>query len=815
MVAVWMTLRSELWGRWLGTLAIALLVGLAGGAVLAAASGARRTDSTLARVAHAEKLADVIVNPDNPDQSAGFENAWKRVGALPGVAAATSIEGITAAQLDAHGQPDLASFNVAYLTPTDDASFHTISRPALVAGHYADPAHPYELMVNQAAARRQHWQPGSRVPLGVFDTQALQNATPADIPKPLVSHEFTVTGVVVALDDASRAADDPMLISEVFPTPALARMAGPRAVGFVGESVRLQGGARAVPAYEAAVRQLFAPVTVKVDGRPTPVNMNFQETANTLARARRQIRPYVFALWLFALLAALAALAVVGQAIVRWMRPLREQRQLLGSLGFTGHQLVMSAALRGLVIGVIGAAIALVVAVVSSLLFPLGPLRDIDPVSGVNLDGFVLGAGVAVIVALVVGAGMLAVRRPRPRRLKHSMSVGDELAHAGMPVPVVCGARFALERSTEKSIPLRSTLVGITVAITALVATLVFGAGLTRFTSSPKRYGWPWTYQLTIDDQSVDVNAVGQKLAAEPAVGASAAGVYSQFEARGKSFAVVGLASAPGLPFLPILHGRPPTADDEVVLGETTLRDLHAHIGDRVPIVTAGASRTFVIVGTAVFPRFAPYQGSDPTGLGVGGATTLHAVQSLQANVGSPFFLIALRPDAHISGAALMRAAAQSDNPQIGSVLGPQRPNDVLSYGHLSATPLLLAGVLAILALGSAIHLMVAGVRGRRRDIALLKTVGMTRAQARNAVFVQATVLTGIALVIAVPLGILAGVRLWALTAHWLGIATDPALPWIAIVLVGAGALAIANLVAFGPAVSAARTRPAVALRSE
>ena len=33
------------------------------------------------------------------------------------------------------------------------------------------------------------------------------------------------------------------------------------------------------------------------------------------------------------------------------------------------------------------------------------------------------------------------------------------------------------------------------------------------------------------------------------------------------------------------------------------------------------------IVGTAVFPRFAPYQGSDPTGLGVGGATTEHAVE--------------------------------------------------------------------------------------------------------------------------------------------------------------------------------------------
>lgn len=385
-------------------------------------------------------------------------------------------------------------------------------------------------------------------------------------------------------------------------------------------------------------------------------------------------------------------------------------------------------------------------------------------------------------------------------------------------MPLVCGTRFALERSAEKAVPLRSTLVGITVAITALVATLVFGAGLNRFTSSPARYGWPWTYQLTVDDQSVNgagLASIGHKIAATPAVAATAAGAYSQFAVRGKSFAVVGIDRAPGLPFLPILQGRAPNADDELVLGETTMHALRARIGDRVKVVTAGASRTFTVVGTAVFPRFAPYSGSDPTGLGVGGATTAHAVQTLNAEVGSPFFLVALRPGAHISGSALMLAAAGTNDPQFGSVVGPQRPNDVLSYGHLSTTPLLLAGVLAILALGSAIHLLVAGVRGRRRDIALLKTVGLTRAQARNAVFVQATVLTGIALVVAVPLGVLAGVRLWTLTAHWLGIATDPTLPWIAIAFVGVGALAVANVVAFGPAVSAARTRPAVALRSE
>ena len=138
-----------------------------------------------------------------------------------------------------------------------------------------------------------------------------------------------------------------------------------------------------------------------------------------------------------------------------------------------------------------------------------------------------------------------------------------------------------------------------------------------------------------------------------------------------------------------------------------------------------------------------------------------------------------------------------------------------MSYDRLSRTPLVLAGVLALLALGSAIHLLVTSVRARRRDVALLKTMGTTRGEARSAVLVQATVLVSMALVVAIPLGVVAGRWLWAETAHWLGIAADPAIPVGSLAVVTAVAVVLANLIAFGPATSAARTRPAIALRSE
>ena len=49
MSAVWFLARADLRRRWLGAFALVLLVGVAGGAVLAASAGARRTDSALAR----------------------------------------------------------------------------------------------------------------------------------------------------------------------------------------------------------------------------------------------------------------------------------------------------------------------------------------------------------------------------------------------------------------------------------------------------------------------------------------------------------------------------------------------------------------------------------------------------------------------------------------------------------------------------------------------------------------------------------------------------------------------------------------------
>jgi hypothetical protein len=58
--AVWMRLRSEIRTRWRSWLGLALLIGLAGGAAVAAAAGARRTETAYPRFVQAQNGYDLI-----------------------------------------------------------------------------------------------------------------------------------------------------------------------------------------------------------------------------------------------------------------------------------------------------------------------------------------------------------------------------------------------------------------------------------------------------------------------------------------------------------------------------------------------------------------------------------------------------------------------------------------------------------------------------------------------------------------------------------------------------------------------------------
>src|SRR5437667_12530797 len=64
--AVWMAARAQLRRRWGATVALALLVGLAGGVVLAAVAGASRTETAMKRFVDYSRPEDAYVVVNGP-----------------------------------------------------------------------------------------------------------------------------------------------------------------------------------------------------------------------------------------------------------------------------------------------------------------------------------------------------------------------------------------------------------------------------------------------------------------------------------------------------------------------------------------------------------------------------------------------------------------------------------------------------------------------------------------------------------------------------------------------------------------------------
>ena len=130
-------------------------------------------------------------------------------------------------------------------------------------------------------------------------------------------------------------------------------------------------------------------------------------------------------------------------------------------------------------------------------------------------------------------------------------------------------------------------------------------------------------------------------------------------------------------------------------------------------------------------------------------------------------------------------------------------------------TPLVLGAVLVLLAVGTLAHVLLTGVRRRRRDLAVLKTLGLVRSQVLRVVAWEASALAGAALLVGLPLGILAGRWAWAIFGGSAGVSGVADVP-VALVLAAVPVtLLLANLIAAGPGWDAARVRPAAVLRTE
>jgi len=119
-----------------------------------------------------------------------------------------------------------------------------------------------------------------------------------------------------------------------------------------------------------------------------------------------------------------------------------------------------------------------------------------------------------------------------------------------------------------------------------------------------------------------------------------------------------------------------------------------------------------------------------------------------------------------------------------------------------------------ISALGLANTLAVAMLE-RRREIGVLRAVGLDRRQARAMALVEASLQVGIAALLALPLGYALSRPAVAAAGAGIGTVFDYAYPWRWLIWIAALAFALALIASIAPALRAARTNVSAALRFE
>jgi hypothetical protein len=830
--------RATFAHRWGGLVVIVVLMGLVGGVAMAAVAGARRTQSAYPRFLASTNPSDItfptaLYGLTSP--TSGYDPViLKKIAHLPLVESVATSGNVNNALLQANGKelptPKSAPPNFEVSTVGSiSGQYINQDRIAITAGRMVDPTRANEMLVSPAVAKLLGIHPGTVLRVA-FYTNA-QEAAPGPSgdtyrPHPHLVFEIKVVGIGVYNNTVVQDDVDALGSNFALFTPALTHRLTACCTQTTTAGLRLDHGSRDVPAVEAELDHLN-PLLGKA------LNIASVDEAKT----ERAIEPESIALGVFGLIAALAALLIAVQVIGRQLRAGADELDVLRALGARPAMAVADGLIGVTGAIVVGALVAMIVAVALSPIAPIGVVRSFYPDRGVAFDWTVLGLG-ALILVVVLGAIAFALayrqaphrvaRRSRLMTARRS-TASRVVAGLGLSSPAATGVRFALEPGRGRSaVPVRSAILGAALAIVVVVSTITFASSLHTLVSRPALYGWNWDYELA---GGGGVGNVPEQLAAtaldhdHDVVGWSDA-YFGEVEIDGQSVPAFG-ASTNADVGPPQLSGHALDAPGQMVLGANTLAQLHKHIGQTVAVNTGQRQPVKLqIVGTATMPAIG---GSGGGGLHLEmGSGVLFPYQdippSLRDDVGNKptgpnAILVRLRTDVDRTEAlrGLNHIAQQLSLPTNWgvTVVSVQHPGEIVNYRSMSKTPLYLGIALAIGAVVALALTLITSVRRRRRDLALLKTLGYTRRQLAAVVSWQSTIAVGIGTIVGVPIGIVLGRALWNLFANDIHAVPEPTVPALTIALIALGALVLANLVAAIPAQQAARTKTAVLLRAE
>jgi hypothetical protein len=817
LTATVLRFRAELRTRWLAWIAVALLAGVGAGVVLALVAGARRTDSAYPTFARAHDASDVVLAGKSNFGLVGSVDL-DDVAKLPEVAStARASASLLFTGRTSNGRR-VGPSDVFPVASRDTRLGTVIERWKMLDGRPANPKSLTEATASFVLADRLHLKVGDTIRLhfvkaesfipvaatllsqfgprlaGAPGSESTRIGQLADGPDLI----FRIVGI-----EASPA-EFPPLAPDLSPalhlTPEFARRYEDKIVDspimYAAFDQRHQ-----LDEFSRGVEKL-AP--------GQPVGFIVSRRGQTV-KVQRSIEVQADALRILAVLTLVALVVIVAQALVRQAFVEAAQDDTYRALGMSRAQILGVATAAGTLIGIVAAGVGMLTAYFVSPLMPIGLARTAEVRPGLSFDPLVLGLGALAIVVLVPVLALYAewrvarARRAGAATTKRPM-VDRALGDASMPPTATVGVRFALDAGRgSASVPVWTAVLGAVLAFVLLTGTWSFRESLQKLLDTPHLYGWNWDVKSGAPALPDLSSTLVPAFDADRNVSAFASGTVVQSEIAHERVDVLAVRQRRGPAVAPtVLEGRLPRRDDEVLLGSTTLDRLGGRVGGRAPVRIGPTVAEYRIVGRGVFPDY-----GDAARLGEGAYMTFAGARRLLPDAKENTFLLRFRRgvDRHATLARLRTALEPVPSRSSG------RPRDLTDLSRVRGLPLVLAAILGLLAAAALAHALVTSVRRRRRELAILKTLGFRRRQIGLAVAWQTTTLVTVALLLGIPLGMIAGRAAWNAFADGLGVPEAPAYPWGLIIATVPVALLLGNAIAAVPAWVAGRTRPAVVLR--
>ena len=539
------------------------------------------------------------------------------------------------------------------------------------------------------------------------------------------------------------------------------------------------------------------------------------------------------ALWLVAGLSALASILVLGPTLARYRWRAEEVDHNLAVLGWSRRDRVLRSLAHALAVSAVAGVVGMVVLLIASSRTPIGDARPIEPQPGMELDLPVLLLGWGALI-LVVGAGLglLALRSggraDRPRRTPLARAA----ARAGLPAPSVLGVRIGLEPGPGQA-PVRSSLFAVALGLSAIVAVLVYTSGAQYLRETPARRGVPWDDIIFVNEVE-DGLALAQRAQAWPEVEASSTALYfvpplslgpDHIPTQAMVFSTGATAAPPT-----VIDGRAPTGPGELLVNPLLADVLDVEIGDQLDATfdlsqyfgpEAGASEPFTleVVGTGLVPV-----GDGRFESGVAITQEEYATQAAMFpgddsgdDLTRVDFLLLDRADG-VDGQAIVDRLAEEGIPYDSN---PAEAADFLDNivsadpTSTEAAPDLLGLLMGIMGAAVLVYGITTTIRRNRHDLAIARSLGMNPRQLRRTARWAAVCFAACALLIAVPVGVVAGRLAWRRYAEGLGIVPDPVVAPLEIAALVVATLLLALTVATLAGHWQTRSSPGRVLRSE